>query len=146
MITPIAALDLLVAVTSEWVDDPDSDVVWAGSHEGRWGIRMAQQVRDFTTVWFDVGDRTLSAEGYLLPPPRHNAAEVYRLCLARNWSSWPVGIAIDRQGELYVRGRMPLDSVSRESIDQLVGAIYELVELSFRTLVDAGFRQRENSP
>lgn len=144
--TPIAALDLLVAVTSDWVEDEESDVVWAGSHEGRWGIRMAQQVRDFTTVWFEVGDLTLAAEAYLLPAPRFNADEVYRLCLARNWSSWPVAIAIDRQGEIYIRGRMPLDVVSEASIDQLVGAIYEQVELSFRPLVDAGFRAREKSP
>lgn len=144
--TPIAALDLLAAVTSAWVEDEASDVVWAGSHEGRWGIRMAQQVRDFTTVWFDVGDLTLAAEAYLLPPPRLDAAEVYRLCLARNWTSWPVAIAIDRRGEMYIRGRMPLDVVTEASIDQLVGAIYEVVELSFRALVEAGFRQREKSP
>lgn len=143
--TPIAALDLLAAMTSDWVNDPDSDVVWAGSHEGRWGIRIAQQVRDFTTMWFDVGDLTLSSEAYLLPPPRFNAADVYRLCLARNWSAWPVAIAIDRRGDLYVRGRMPLEVVSETTIDQLVGATYEVVELSFRALVDAGFRQREKT-
>lgn len=144
--TPLAALDLLAAVTSAWVADKASDVVWAGSHEGRWGLRMSQQVRDFTTVWFDVGDLTLAAEAYLLPPPRFNAAEVYRLCLARNWTSWPVATAIDRQGEIYIRGRMPLEVVDEDTIDQLVGAIYEVVELSFRSLVDAGFRQREKSP
>ncbi len=144
--TPIAALDLLVATTSSWADDDATDVVWAGSHEGRWGIRMAQLIRDFTTIWFDIGDRTLASEAYLLPPPRFNAEAVYRSCLARNWTSWPVAIAIDRQGELYIRGRVPLEVVTEETIDQLVGATYELVELSFRRLVDAGFRAREKSP
>lgn len=81
---PEETRETLEALTSGWVDDAESDVVWAGEHEGRWGIRMAQQARDFTTIWFDVGERTMAVEAYLLPNPPRGHAEVYRLCLLRN--------------------------------------------------------------
>ena len=87
---------LVTTVTRAWVEDPDSAVVWSGEYEGRLGIRMSQQSRDYTTVWFDVGERTVGLEAYLLPAPPRNAAEVHRQALIRNWRSWPVWIATNR--------------------------------------------------
>ena len=130
---------VLEATTTAWVEDPESDVVWAGEYEGRWGIRMAQQTRDFTTVWFEAGELTLGYEAYLLPAPPKNREEVYRQCLARNWNSFRAHVAIDRQGDLYVVGRMPASEVSSNTLDEAVGAVYALVDLSFRPLIRAGF-------
>lgn len=136
---PEQARNTLETLTTRWADDPDSDVVWAGEHEGRWGIRMAQQARDFTTIWFDIGQRTLAVEAYLLPNPPRGHVDVYRLCLLRNVSSWPAVICLDPQGDLYIRGRRALSEVSEATIDGLVGAVYELVELTFKPLVRSGF-------
>jgi hypothetical protein len=143
--SPAEATDLLEQVTEAWVADPASDVVWAGAYEGRWGIRIRQQCRDATTMWFSVGDLTVGYEAYLLPKPAHREQDVYRHCLVRNYRSWPAAIAIDDQGDLYVRGRIHLDRFSSHAIDEAVGAVYEVVELSFRQLVAMGFSQREKS-
>ena len=140
------ASELLEAVSAGWVEDVESDVVWAGEHDGRWGVRVAQQTRDFTTVWFEVGERTLSWEAYVLPAPPANREEVYRQCLARNSGSWPVWFSIDRHADLYLRGRMPLGQVSRESLDGALGAVYEMVETAFRSLVRSAFGAREKTP
>ncbi|NND04412.1 MAG: hypothetical protein HKN91_16670 [Acidimicrobiia bacterium] len=133
------ASDLLRRVTTEWVEDDESDVVWCGEHDGRWGIRMAQETRDFTTIWFDVGEITIGFEAYLLPPPRKDQAEVLGLCLKRNWRSWPAYIAADVKGELYVRGRIPIDNITATDIEMAVGAVYQLVELTFRPLIRLGY-------
>ncbi len=140
MSTTERARRLLTETTRAWLTDPASDVVWAGEYEGRWGIRMAQQVRDFTTVWFSIGERTIGFEAYLLPSPPHGHADVYRLCLHRNWRSWPASIALDERGDIFVVGRIPLGQVNTASLDRAVGAVYELVELSFRPLLRAGFQ------
>ena len=131
--------ELLASITRAWVDDPDSDVVWTGEHEDRWGLRMAQQTRDFTTVWFAVGEITIGFEAYLLPPPRYNQAEVLAYCLKRNYRSWPAYIAADDRGELYVRGRIPIANLTEADIETAVGSIYELIEISFRPLLKLGF-------
>ena len=140
------ALDLVKQTTEAWVADADSDVVWAGSHEGRWGIRMRQDCREATTIWFDVGDLTVGFEAYLLPAPPAGAGEVYRHCLARNHRAWPAAIAIDRRGDLFVLGRIPLDGLTSDRLDEAVGAVYEVVELSFPALLRLGYRSREKTP
>ena len=130
---------LIAAASERWVTDPESAVVWAGEFEGKLGIRMAQESRDFTTLWFDVGQRTVGLEAYLLPPPPHDRAEVHRQALIRNWRSWPVWIATDKNGDLYVLGRIPIESLDEDTLDQAVGATYELVDLAFQPMVRAGF-------
>lgn len=133
-------------VSAAWLDDPESTVVWAGSFEGRRGIRMRQECRDATTVWFEIGERTVGYEAYLLPAPPHHAEEVYRQCLVRNRRSWPAVLCADRRGDLYVLGRIPLSDLDALRLDEALGAVYQLVELSFRPLIAAGFTQREKSP
>ena len=140
--TPGEARALIARMTAAWVDD-DTSAVWSGEHDGRLGVRLEQQARDATTIWFDVGERTLLAEAYLLPSPRHAPAEVYRLALRRNQRSWPAYIAMDADGDLYVRSRLTLDALTPRAIDEAVAAIYEVVELSFRPMVRAGFASRE---
>ena len=140
------ATALVRDVTADWLSDAESTVEWAGSYEGRCGIRMRQQVRDATTVWFDIGDRTVGFEAYLLPSPPAGEKDVYRHCLARNHRSWPAAIAMDGRGDLFVRGRIPLSDLTPQRLDEAVGAVYEVVELSFRPLLRAGFSSREKSP
>lgn len=140
-----AARHLVETTTIGWVEDEAVDVVWAGDYEGTWGIRLAQQARDFTTVWFDVGDLTVRAEAYVLPAPPHNGAAFYRYCLAKNASAWPVAFEVDRRGDLFIAGRVPLARLAPETLDGIVGAIYAMVDASFRTLVRIGFQNREKS-
>lgn len=142
----MTAAELLQAVTLEWLEDAESDVVWAGSHEGQWGIRMAQRSRDFTTIWFDVGEITIGFAAYLLPPPPHNREAVFDHCLRRNHRSWPAYIAADDRGELYVRGRIPVTNVTADDIETAVGAVYELVELAFKPLLELGYLSRDEGP
>ena len=99
----------VAAITAAWVDDPQSDVLWAGDHGGRRGVRMRQTVRDFTTVWFEVGDRTLAVEAGVLPEPRFHHLEVYRQCLARNTGARRLHFALDGEGEILLVGRIPVE-------------------------------------
>ncbi len=143
--TPEAARTLIAATTATWVEDPDSSAVWSGTHEGRLGLRMAQTTRDFTTMWFDVGELTVATEAYLMPPPRHHHDEVYRQALRRNHDAWPAFIAMDVTGGLYVRTRTRLDGYSAQELEETVGATYALVDLAFPGLVAAGFGGREKT-
>ncbi len=122
-----------------WVEDPESDVVAAELVEERWAVRMAQQTRDFTTVWVTPGDLTVAFEAYVLPAPRHRVGEVHRQILFRNQRSWRVHFAIDRDGAIYLFGRVDVDQATEETFQYVFAEIYELVDLSFRPLVRTGF-------
>jgi hypothetical protein len=138
------AAALLAQVVDSWVADPDSDVIYAEKVEGRLAVRMRQQVREATTVWFWVGDRSLIAEAYVIPAPVE-AEVAYRQALVRNGRSFRVNFALDHEGALVLRARLPLERVNATELSYLLAEIYETIEISFRSLVGL-VRQREKLP
>ena len=121
-----------------WLEDPDSSVEYAEELDGRWAVRMRQDVRDATTVWFDVGERSMTFEAYLLPAPL-DPAEAHRQALVRNGSAWRVFFAVDREGAVVLRGRIAEAQVTLEELDRVLGEIFEMVEVAFRAMIRAGF-------
>lgn len=140
------AAQLVEEITNAWLADPESSVVWAGDHEGRRGVRMRQEVRDMTTVWFTVGQRTVGIEAYVLPKPPENAAEAYRIALARNSMTRRMAFALDRLGDLVIVGKIPLEHLSDKELELALGEVYDLVETSFRPLVAAAFGREKKTP
>lgn len=127
-----------------WLEDPDSAVEYTEELEGRIAVRMRQEARDATTVWFDVGQRSLRFEAYFMPAPPF-PGEVHRQALARNMGSWRTFFAVDDEGALVLRGRLPEERVNLEELDFALGEIYEMVEVAFRPMIRAGFTGREKS-
>ncbi len=126
---------LLRAAIDRWLADPESDVEYAEKLEGRWAVRMRQQVREATTVWFEPGPRSLRAEAYVLPPPQHNEAAIHAFLLRRNESMWRCSFSLDKHGAVFLRGRLATGHITFEEMDLLLGEIYDTVESSFRTLL-----------
>lgn len=126
---------VLRSAIDRWLADPESDVEYAELVEGRWAVRMRQAVRDATTVYFDPGPRSLRAEAYVLPPPESGVESIHTYLLRRNESSWRCFFAIDRDGAIYLRGRLSADHVDHLELDHLLGEIYDSVETTFRTLL-----------
>lgn len=126
--------DMLEERIRLWLDDPDSAVEYSEEVDGRWAVRTAQQTRDATTVWFDIGERSLSFEAYVLPGP-DLPGEIHRQALVRNMRAWRVFFAVDVEGGIVLRGRLPADRVTLEELDLVLGEIYETVEVAFRALL-----------
>ncbi len=118
-----------------WLDDPDSSVEYAEQVEDQWAVRMRQTVRDATTVWFRVGERSLSYQAYVIPGPETPGPE-HRLALVRNRRSWRAFFAVDEEGAIVLRGRLLSDRVTLEELDLVLGEIYEMVEVSFRSFIE----------
>jgi hypothetical protein len=137
---------LVDRVTALWAADPGSGVVWAGDHEGRRGVRLQQRGRDFTTIWFGVGERTLVVEAYAFSaPPPGEREEAFRQCLARNLSGRRLHFALDRHGDLLLVGRVPLREVDEAELELLLGEAHEAIALALPALIAAA-RGRETSP
>lgn len=133
------ATDVLWASITSWVEDPNSAVEYAEAVEDRIAVRMRQDIRDASTVWWKPGQRSLRAEVYVIPAPARNAESVYRLALARNMASFRVNFAIADDGSLILRSRLPNDEVSAVSLDSVLGEFFEQVEMSFGPLVKLAF-------
>ena len=140
-----AAFELVARTLAGWVADGENDAEWSGVYEGKIGLRVAQRVRDYTTMWFDVGERTVAVEAFLVSALTTIDAAPFRYCLLRNRTSWPAYLALDRQGDVIVMARMPIASLDVTSIETLAGAVYETVELTFPTLVQLASGNREKT-
>ena len=134
-------IEVLTARITAWLDDPESDVEYSEELEGRWAVRMRQRTREATTVWFQPRERSMEYEAYVLPVPER-AAGVYRFALAKNHRAWRVFFALDNEGGLVLRGRLPAARVTHEELDLVLGEIYESIEVAFRPLLQL---LRENS-
>ena len=113
---------------------PDDDV--------RWFVRMRGDDKDFTTVWFTLGQRTLRYETYVMPAPEENHAQLYEHVLRRNDRLVGARFSIGVEDAIFLRGEVPVDRVDRNELDRLLGTLYAQVEQCFTGMIRIGFASR----
>ena len=92
-----------------------------------------------TTCSLVVGAHSLSVNAFVLRRPDENSEAVYRWLLERNTRLYAVAFALDRLGDVYLSGRLPLHAVTADEVDRLLGAVLEAADSSFNTLLELGF-------
>ncbi len=127
-----------------WLDDAGSSVEYAEEVEGRWAVRMRQEARDATTVWFDVGERSVWYEAYVLPVAEASR-DLLAQALRRNMKGWRAHFALDGEGGLVLRGRLAEQCVTDQELDLALGELYDTIEVSFRPLARSLSSGREKS-
>ena len=132
-----AVRERIVSTAEAWLADPESDVVWTGDYEGRRAVRVRQTVRDLTTVWFAVGQRTVTVEAFVLPLPADAPTTAVLPLLRRNFGTRRLHFALDPRGDLVITGRIPLDEVTEHELELVLAEVYDLIEASFRPLLAA---------
>jgi uncharacterized protein YjfI (DUF2170 family) len=133
------AAAVLAETVKAWLADPENDVVYSEEVDGYLVIRMRQTVRDFTSVWFLVGERSIQIEAYVLPAPDDDHSAVFRQCLVRNRKAWRVHFMVGQDGGLVLHGRLANEVVNSSELSLLLAEIYDAVEVGFRPLIRAGW-------
>jgi hypothetical protein len=86
-----------------------------------------------------VGDHALSVTAFVCRNPDENHEAVYRWLLGRNVRLYAVAFALDRNGDIYLHGRVSLRSVTSEEVDRLLGSVLTYADESFNTILTLGF-------
>ncbi|WP_461006245.1 type III secretion system chaperone family protein [Streptomyces capparidis] len=92
-----------------------------------------------TTCSLVIGQHSLSVNAFVVRRPDENHEAVHRWLLERNTRLYGVAYAIDRLGDVYLVGRLPLAAVTPEEVDRLLGQVLENADGSFNTLLEMGF-------
>ncbi|GAA1970922.1 YbjN domain-containing protein [Kitasatospora viridis] len=92
-----------------------------------------------TTCALRVGDHTLSVNAFVIRRPDENHEAVFRWLLERNTRLAGVAYALDPLGDVYLTGRLPLDALTAEVVDQLLGTVLAAADEPFDTLLELGF-------
>ena len=92
-----------------------------------------------TAVRLDVGRHALGVHAFVCRNPDENHERVYRWLLERNLRLYGVAFAVDRLGDIYLDGRLPLDAVTPEGLDRLLGSVLTAADESFNSILELGF-------
>ncbi len=125
-----AVRDWLEACGQEWE---------AGARPGEFVVQLPGEAKLRTTVSLLVGDQGVSASAFVVRRPDENHEAFYRWLLTRNTRLPGVAFALDRVGDVYLVGRLPVEGVTDSSVDRLMGALLTASDSSFNDLLALGF-------
>jgi hypothetical protein len=92
-----------------------------------------------TAVRLDVGSHALGVHAFVCRKPDEEHERVYRWLLERNLKMYGVAFAVDRLGDIYLDGRLPLAAVTSDELDRLLGSVLTYADESFNTILELGF-------
>src|SRR5215475_1578333 len=106
---------------------------------GSYLVRLEGQRKLATMTWLIVGPHSLHVEAFFCRQPDEDHARFYRFLLERNGRMYGVHFAVDRQGDVYLTGRLPLAAVSAEEIDRVLGCVLSYSDDNFNSALAIGF-------
>lgn len=92
-----------------------------------------------TNALLTVGDAALVVEAFFMRRPDDNVSEVYGYLLRRNLRTFGVHFAIDRLGDVYLTGRLPLAAINKTDIDTILGSVLAAADECFNPAIGLGF-------
>jgi hypothetical protein len=110
-----------------------------GVRPGEYVLQLPGEAKLRTTVSLLLGDRDLSVSAFVVRRPDENHEVFYRWLLTRNARLPGVAFALDRTGDVYLVGRLPLAAVTVDSLDALLGVVLDTSDGSFNELLALGF-------
>jgi len=106
---------------------------------GQFFVKIPGTHKLFTNCWLVVGEHALLVEAFVCRKPDENHDEFHRWLLRRNSRMFAVSFALDKAGDVYLVGRLPLAAVTHDEVDRILGAVLEYADSSFDTLLEIGF-------
>ncbi len=125
-------------VVRTWLEE--SGLEWElGARPGEFVVQLPGEAKLRTTVSLLAGEQGLSASAFVVRRPDENHEAFYRRLLRRNVKLPGVAFAIDDACDVYLVGRLPVEGVTADSVDRLLGAILATSDGTFNELLTLGF-------
>jgi Putative bacterial sensory transduction regulator len=102
-------------------------------------VRLTGEHKLATMTWLIAGTHSLHVEAFFCRQPDENHAEFYRFLLERNARMYGVHFALDPVGDVYLVGRLPLDAISADEVDRLLGCVLSYADETFDQALMLGF-------
>jgi hypothetical protein len=112
-----------------------------GAHGGPPGliVELPGERKLKTNTILTVGEHSVRVEAFVCRKPDENHEAVFRFLLKRNRRLYGVAYTLDNVGDIYLVGRMSLESVTADEVDRVMGQVLEAVDGDFNTLLELGF-------
>lgn len=110
-----------------------------GARPGEHVVVLPGEAKLRTAVSLLVGDQALSASAFVIRRPDENHEAFYRWLLRRNLRLPGIAFAVDEAGDVFVVGRVPVEAVTEDEVDRLLGAVLTASDGAFNELLALGF-------
>jgi hypothetical protein len=117
-----------------------NDLDYDEPQPGRFSFALPGEKKLQTAVRLDVGNHALGIHAFVCRRPDENLEQVYAWLLQRNLKLYGVSFAIDRLGDIYLDGRLPLSVLEDDDeLDRLLGSVLTTADDSFNSILELGF-------
>lgn len=110
-----------------------------GARPGELVVTLPGERKLRTVCSLVVGADAVSVQAFVIRNPDENHERFYRFLLRRNLRMPGMAYAIDGAGDVYLGGRLPVEAISLESVDQLLGTVLTACDEPFNDLLVLGF-------
>jgi len=118
----------------------ETGIEWElGRRTGEFIVTLPGDKKLTTVCSVVVGEVSLSISAFVVRNPDENHAGVYAHLLRRNLRLPGLAYAIDKSGDVFVTGRLPLQGVSAAYLDQIFGVVLDASDGAFNELLAMGF-------
>jgi hypothetical protein len=104
-----------------------------------WAIQLRGEKKLSITVLFALRERTLAVESFFIRRPAENHADLYAMLLRANMRLYGVRFAIDDIGDVYLAARVPIEAVTDQELDRILGSILVTSDETFMPAIEVGF-------
>ena len=112
---------------------------WEQPRTGTFVVTLPGERKLRTTCSLVVGRHSVSVNAFVARHPDENTAAVHRWLLQRNARMYAVAFTVDHLGDIYLAGRLPLQAVTAQEVDRVLGAVLDYADSSFNTILELGF-------
>ncbi|WP_245951196.1 YbjN domain-containing protein [Phytoactinopolyspora halophila] len=112
---------------------------WNETAPGAFSVELPGERKLKTACSLAVRDHSLVVNAFVARCPDENHERVHRWLLERNARLPGIAFAVDQAGDIYLVGRLPLEAVTHDGLDRLLGAVLDAADSSFNTILDMGF-------
>ena len=117
----------------------ERELAYDNPQPGRFLVVLPGIKKQQTNCWLIVGKHALVVEAFVCRHPDEAFEQVYKYLLRRNARLYGVHYTIDKSGDIYLIGRLGLNSVTADELDKLLGQVLEAADGDFNTLLEIGF-------
>jgi hypothetical protein len=129
--------DSLPALIESTLDD--RGLAWEKTGESGYAVTLPGTHKLKTICNLVLGEHALRVEAFVMRQPDERREELWAWLLQRNAKMYGVAFAIDKVGDVYLIGRVPLHAVTEDELDRLLGAVLSYADDSFDTMLEIGF-------
>ncbi|HEV2344837.1 MAG TPA: YbjN domain-containing protein [Actinocrinis sp.] len=115
------------------------EAVYERPGDGHFVVSLPGSHKLSTTCSLLVGDHTLSVNAFVVRAADENHEAVYRWLLEHNARLSGIAFALDRLGDVFLVGRVPLSAVTEAEVDRLLGSVLDAADANFDRLLELGF-------